>query len=96
MNTNALKGKGGGAGLKQNKFVSTEQLIHNANIKILVNCNEWNVIECWIQKKIVKDIFGQLEKLNIDWILGDIMEFSESVFWDVIIVSQFYKECPHS
>ena len=96
MNTNALKGKGGGAGLKQNKFVPTEQLIHNANIKILVNCNEWNVIECWIQKKIVKDIFGQLEKLNIDWILGDIMEFSESVFWDVIIVSQFYKECPHS
>ena len=51
--------------------------------------------ETWLnagyKKKIVKDIFGQLEKLNIDWILGDIMEFSESVFWDVIIVSQFYK-----
>lgn len=38
--------------------------------------------EMWLNaglKKTVKDIFGQLEKLNIDWILGDIMEllFSE-------------------
>ena len=40
-------------------------------------------------KKTVKDIFGQLEKLNIDWILGD-MELL-SVFWDVRIVSQFDK-----
>lgn len=31
MNSNALKDKEGGAGLKQNKFVPTEQMVHNSN-----------------------------------------------------------------
>ena len=33
--------------------------------------------ETWLNadlKKTIKDIFGQLENLNMDWILDDIME----------------------
>lgn len=49
--------------------------------------------ETWLNanlKKTIKDIFGQLENLNIDWILDDIMELL-SIYWVVIIVPQFYK-----
>lgn len=49
--------------------------------------------EMWLNadlKKTIKDIFGQLENLNIDWILDDIMELL-SISWVVIIVPWFYK-----